>query len=337
MTITHPSSAESKSTKTRPQAAVIINSSKFLDPRRAERFRRDVFRAFAKQGWDTPMWLPTTGDSHGKEQARSALSTNAKMIMVAGGDGTVREVAQELAGTDRPLGILPLGTGNLLARNLGVPLQEVSEAIKIACSGADRRIDLGWLEIPAPDDTKKVARFAFTVMGGAGFDAMTMRGARSRSKKLLGPFAYILSGIKAFSKPLQATQITSDGSKIVNEPTHGFIIGNFGDLMLGVSLLPGADPTDGCFEGVVLRPRSIGQWISAAWNLLFGASDHAALLRFRGRRLQMRCATPQLIEVDGDVVAESTSVTAWIQPRALRVRRPLHGLEFTGRKNPFVT
>ena len=115
-------------------------------------------------------------------------------MLVCGGDGTVREVCAELAGTGIPVGIVPAGTGNLLARNLDIPLY-LRSAIDVALNGQDRAIDLVEVGGDGIEDTH------FMVMAGMGFDAAIMEGVNEDIKKRVGWFAYVLSGLKSLMFP----------------------------------------------------------------------------------------------------------------------------------------
>jgi diacylglycerol kinase (ATP) len=193
------------------QAAVVVNPSKFPLPQDMERFHADVGRAFASLGWMSPLWLVTTVESRGADEARLAVMAGVDVVLVAGGDGTIRTVAQELAGTDIPIALLPTGTGNLLARNLGIPRKDTMAAVKIASSGNDRPMDVGWLELDRTGDGSNLERFAFLVMAGAGFDAATMAGADKTMKSRLGPAAYLLAGARAIQATMPGTAISVDG------------------------------------------------------------------------------------------------------------------------------
>jgi len=125
----------------------VVNPAKFQRTGELSRFRAEVDDAFAELRWSSPLWLFTTAATCGTDQAQEAVAAGLDVVLVAGGDGTICTVAKELAGSAVPLGILPAGTGNLLARNLGVPLGGVAAAVRIGGQGTDCRLDIGRLEL----------------------------------------------------------------------------------------------------------------------------------------------------------------------------------------------
>ncbi|MEE6281589.1 diacylglycerol/lipid kinase family protein [Georgenia sp. MJ170] len=133
--------------------AVVFNPSKERD---WDRIRELVAQVAGETGLPEPIWLETTVEDPGAGPAREAVARGASVVIAAGGDGTVRAVAEELAGGTVPMGLLPLGTGNLLARNLEIPLIGMRDMVTVAVTGRDRPMDLGWLRLeraePAPGD-----------------------------------------------------------------------------------------------------------------------------------------------------------------------------------------
>jgi diacylglycerol kinase family enzyme len=301
-------------------AAVVVNPAKFESPDALVEFKAEVERALDAEGWLPPVWLPTSAESRGVAEARSAVAAGVDVVLVAGGDGTVRTVAQELAGSGLPIGLLPSGTGNLLARNLGIPLGDVSAAVRSACAGASRPVDLGWIELDPAEDGVSGERFAFTVMAGAGFDAAIMSGASSEMKCRLGPVAYLVAAARALGGGMVDMTLSVDGTEELSRSSRGFVVGNCGTLTMGLALLPEADPADGLLDSVVLLPSSLPGWARAAWSVVTRRRGHRLLPHFRGRRLEFRSATPQLVEVDGDIVGEARHVRVRIQRGAVLVR-----------------
>src|SRR6185295_297488 len=161
---------------------------------------RDVVdAALAAAGWPAPDWLETTPDDPGTGQARRAVEAGAEVVFVSGGDGTVRACLEGLAGTSAALAVLPAGTGNLLAANLGLPLDPV-EGVRVAVEGGRRQLDLG-----------EVDGELFAVMAGMGFDAAVMDSTPSTLKARIGPLAYVLSAVPhLFGRPMRVRVLVDD-------------------------------------------------------------------------------------------------------------------------------
>ena len=242
-------------------------------------------------------------------------------MLAAGGDGTIRTVAQELMGTGMPLGLLPAGTGNLLARNLGVPHNDAAAAVRMICEGQDRAVDAGWLELDRIGDGTYTERHLFLVMAGTGFDAAMMAGAGQKMKQRLGHAAYLVSGARALGRVMETATVHVDGRLFLSQPSHGVIVGNCGTLTMGLSLMPEADPCDGMLDGVALLPRSISAWARVAWAVgTRDAQSHDAMPRVRGRAIEVRSESPQPVQVDGELMGLAYGLRTNVQRAGLIVR-----------------
>lgn len=303
------------------RAAVVVNSTKFAHPVELIRFRARVDQEFRRHGWIPPLWFPTTAATRGGQEARRAAAAGVYIVLAAGGDGTIRTVAQELMGTGLPLGLLPAGTGNLLARNLGVPHNDAAAAVRMICEGQDRAVDAGWLELDRTGDGTYTERYPFLVMAGTGFDAAMMAGAGQKMKQRLGHAAYLVSGARALGRVMEPTTLRVDGRLVLSQPSQGVIVGNCGTLTMGLSLMPEADPSDGMLDGVVLLPRSISAWARVAWAVgTRNPHSHAAMPRVRGRGIEVRSETPQPVQADGELMGLAYGLRINVQRAGLIVR-----------------
>ena len=168
-----------------------------------------------------------------------------------------------------------------------------------------------------------VERHLFLVMAGAGFDAAMIAGAGEDLKRRLGHAAYVLSGVRALRGPRADISLGLDGEEARTRAAHGVVVGNCGELTMGLNLLPAADPADGLLDGVVLLPHTPWQWARAAWSVLTRERAPQPLLpRLRARVLEVRSDIALPVQVDGDVVGEARRIRVAIQPAALLVRRP---------------
>lgn len=175
------------------RAGVIVNPTKYAD---VQVVRDQVTTSCAAQGWGEPLWYETTVADPGTGQARRAVADGAAVVCALGGDGTVRAVASALVGTQTPLGLLPGGTGNLLARNLELPVDSLDKALVVALTGQNARIDVGRLEVDPSGQHAVPDEHFFFVMAGIGFDAEIMAGAGERLKSRVGYGAYVVSGCR---------------------------------------------------------------------------------------------------------------------------------------------
>ena len=206
--------------------------------------------------------------------------------MVCGGDGTVREVCAELAGTGIPVGIIPAGTGNLLARNLDIPLY-LRAAIDVALSGQDRAIDLVEVSGDDMEDTH------FMVMAGMGLDAAMMEGVNEQFKAKVGWFAYVVSGVKALMSPVVRMEISVDEGEFTPHRARTVVVGNVGYLQAGMPLLPDAAIDDGLLDVVLLHPKRFLSWVPLAYRVLAKRPrTDETITRMRGRTVTVRAAGP---------------------------------------------
>ena len=235
-------------------------------------------------------------EDSGTGMAHAAAVEGADLVMVCGGDGTVREVCAELAGTGIPVGIIPAGTGNLLARNLDIPLY-LRAAIDVALTGQDRAIDLVEVSGDHLEDTH------FMVMAGMGMDAAMMEGVNEDIKKRVGWLAYVLSGFKALMFPPERIDISVDDGEFTRHRARTVVVGNVGFLQAGMPLLPDAAIDDGLLDVVVLHPRGFFSWIPLALRVLTrGRRTDETINRMTGRTVVLRAHGDVPRQLDGDTI-----------------------------------
>ena len=283
-------------------------------------------------------WHETSEDDPGLGAARGAVEAGADVVLAAGGDGTVRAVAEHLAesGARADLGIIPLGTGNLLARNLGVPLKDLTAAFERALTGEAIPLDIGWARLAVDGETDG-KRYAFAVMAGFGIDAHMITETDDDLKDRAGWLAYVESLGRALSAS-EVIDIRLSGPNLEpsDEQAHTLLIGNCGSLQGGMTLLPDADPGDGELDLLVLSADSIPGWADTMRNLVWDnglrrllspsssdedqakSSDSATHRRIT--ELTVELDEPRVFEVDGDALGETSRVEISVQPGAVRVR-----------------
>ncbi|MCW2737154.1 YegS/Rv2252/BmrU family lipid kinase [Nocardioides sp.] len=273
--------------------AVILNPIKVED---VGAFRATVGEMARESGWSEPTWQYTTIEDPGTGMAERAAVSGADLVMVCGGDGTVREVCAELAGTGIPVGIIPAGTGNLLARNLDIPLY-LRSAIDVALNGQDRAIDLVNVGGDGIEDTH------FMVMAGMGFDAAIMEGVNEDIKKKIGWVAYVISGLKSLMFPAIRIEIQIDDEEPTVHRARTVLVGNVGFLQAGMPLLPDAAIDDGVLDVVILHPKKFLSWIPLAVRVLAKSQTVDELIdRRTGVRVRIKASTDTPRQLDGDSI-----------------------------------
>jgi diacylglycerol kinase family enzyme/membrane-associated phospholipid phosphatase len=304
----------SASPEDRRVLAVVLNPVKIDHP---ESFKARVGAAARVAGWDEPLWFETTVDDAGGSMARAAVAAGADVVAVAGGDGTVRVVCSEMAGTGVPVGVIPAGTGNLLARNLNIPLLR-DLAVDTVLRGQDRAIDV----VRISGDSLGTTRFV--VMAGLGLDAAIMAGAPDALKARIGWPAYIVAGARHLRYPAVRVEITIDGASPVRRRARTVLIGNVGFLQAGIPLLPDARIDDGVLDVVVIAPQGLFRWVPLALRVMARRRrTDEELDRFTGHSVTLRVAHAAPRQLDGDPVGAGTEMTAVIEPGVLLVRVPL--------------
>lgn len=315
-----PNGADGVSQEAPPpkRAAIIVNPMKFPDPRPVRRRINDIC---AEEGWAEPIWLETTPAEPGTRQALQAVAAGAVVVCPLGGDGTVRAVAAGVVGTETPLGLLPGGTANLLARNLDLPVDSLERALRVALTGQNKRVDVGWLTVGRSGVQEHPERHLFLVMAGLGFDAAIMAGAPERLKSRVGAAAYLVSGLRNLAGPQFKVRVNLDDELVLSRRTRTVVIGNCGRMFGGLVLMPQARLDDGVLDAVLLSPRGVVGWTAvAAWVLSRRHTGHGMVDRYTGREVRVRADRPEEFQVDGDPMGAAREVTAQVDPLALVVR-----------------
>jgi undecaprenyl-diphosphatase len=292
-----------------PSVAFVVNgtlaksSGRFLSLCRA---------AAAGADWACEFFVTEKAGS-GTEAVRTAVEQRVDLVVAAGGDGTVRCCAEGLAGTDIPMGIVPLGTGNLLARTLGIPTHPrpaLAVALDIKHNTKNQRIDLATAD-----------GMSFTAMAGMGLDAAVV--AATKMKHRFGWLAYAMSGAAHLAIPPVPFSIRIDDGEPVTREAKCVVVGNSGLLPGGFTLLPEARVDDGLLDVGVLAPHGAFGWVQVATRVVTRSRHQDRHLeRLQARKVEITVGAALPCEVDGEIVAPARTLTVLVRPAALMVKVP---------------
>jgi diacylglycerol kinase family enzyme len=270
------------------------------------------------RGWPAPTVWSTTIEDPGRGQAASAVAAGAHLVVVCGGDGTVREAARGLAGTGVVLGIVPRGTANLYARNLRLPLGSIAKAVDVALDGDPHDADLGRARWGRPDG--EVGEGAFVVLAGIGNDARTVELVRPALKRHTQWLAYFVPALVTLGSPLLPMTVSRDGGAPVQLRVWCLLAGNVGRIPLGIDVLPGARIDDGLLHVAAVAPSRVVGWVPIALKGLLHWPGHVPGLDYTtARSIRVETETPLTIHCDGDEHSGVVWLEAWIERGVLRV------------------
>lgn len=298
--------------------AVIHNPVRLID---VKVFKRTVEHHAALAGYRPPLWLETTPDDIGPGQVRAALAAGADLVLVAGGDGTVRAVCDAMAGSGVPMALIPAGTTNLLARNLGVPTDHVA-ALESAFQGQVEPIDLVRLTVNGGPAAGGSAH-RFGVIAGVGIDAAIMGSTSDELKRSLGTAAYVLSGPQALRHRPFDVELTVDDDEPIHSRASVVLVGNVGLMPGGIQLIPDARPNDGHLDVLLASPTDVMEWWGVLQRILSqGRHTTDAIKQYRARRVRVRLREPEEYQLDGDVMGPCTEFIAEVDPGAIQMIHP---------------
>jgi len=288
------------------RVAVVAHSGKSLGGGLAE--LREVLE---EEGVADPLWHEVNKSRKAPKYARRALADGAEIIFVWGGDGMVQRCVDALAGTQAVLAILPAGTANLLAANLGIP-SALAEAVRVGLHG-DRR----------PLDTGSVNGEHFAVMAGAGFDARMIKQADRRMKNRIGRAAYLYTGARNLTARRVKTVIEVDGARVFKGRAACVLAGNVGKILGGVDAFPQAQPDDGLLELGVVTARNPVQWARTLGRAALGQASRSPFAHFtRGKRIRIRFGQRLPYELDGGARPPARKLRIKVHPSSIKVCVP---------------
>lgn len=264
---------------------------------------------------DELLWYEVPKSRKAPKQVRKAIKAGVDLLVVWGGDGMVQRtldvLAQDKKGRKVPVAIMPAGTGNLLAGNLGIPT-DLEKAVEIAFTGDRRRFDLGRLDGEH-----------FAVMAGVGFDGAMIKDADGALKDRLGKLSYVWTGLRHVNGETPRAKIRIDGTDWFDDEASCVLIGNVGTIHAGIRAFDDASPADGWLDVGVATAHNALQWARTLGTMAVTRSDHSPFVRTtRARRIDVTLESKMAYELDGGDRAETRSFTAEVVPEAVRICVP---------------
>ena len=292
------------------EPVLIVNpvSGRGLDRSRSQ----NVERLARKLGWRGEL-LETTPELHAGFLAERAVRSGSKHIVVCGGDGSVMEALDAVAGTDAALGIVPLGTGNLFAVNLDLP-RTVHGALKVALYGEIQDIDIG-----------RANGIPFGILTGIGWDAAMVRDANRELKDRLGLLAYFLAAIRNLEHPISNYELTIDGHPSLTVAAKSIIVANMGLIPGRIEIIPRARHDNGELTVAIVQAESLLSWVALSASALTGRLvDDPRLQLMSGKQIVIQSLDgPQLVEADGNDLPPTDRLTVQVMPGGASIYMPV--------------
>ncbi|WP_229069205.1 diacylglycerol kinase family protein [Actinoplanes sp. DH11] len=275
----------------------------------------ELRRRITGEGVDELLWFEVPKSRKAPKKVRKAIEAGVDLLVVWGGDGMVQRSLDVLAATKGggkiPVAIMPAGTGNLFAGNLGIPT-DMEKAVELAFTGERRRFDLG-----------RLAGEHFAVMAGIGFDGAMIKDADGALKDRLGKLAYVWTGIRHVNGDAPRAKIKVDGTDWFDDEASCVLIGNVGTITGGIRAFDDAAPDDGWLDVGVATAQGALQWARALGTMAVGRSDNSPFVRMtRARRIDVKLESKLEYELDGGARAKTRKFSASVVPGAVQICVP---------------
>ncbi|MBP2436379.1 diacylglycerol/lipid kinase family protein [Microbacterium amylolyticum] len=317
----------------RQRAALICNPIKV---REAASLRSLLQRVSRDNGWAPPLLLETTAADPGQGATRDALDKGVDVVLVAGGDGTVRAVSEAMRRSGVPLAIIPRGTGNLFARNLGIPLSGADIMVRAALTGDVRPVDIGVATLTRREGASE--QHAFVVLAGMGLDAAMIANTSPERKRQIGWVAYVDGAARSLprAKPFRLAYQFA-GRSLHSVKVQAILFANCGALPAGIELVPDARIDDGVLDVALIQAAGPLGWLGV-WRKVWW--DNSVLRRSRvgrrvvertrnqsiryvtGQRIEAASNEPLPVELDGDEFGNVARIRCEIDEGGLLVAVP---------------
>jgi YegS/Rv2252/BmrU family lipid kinase len=268
----------------------------------------------AHEGVTDPMWFEVPKSKKAPKRVRRALEEGADLLIVWGGDGTVQRCLDALGQDGPPVAIVPAGTANLLAKNLGIP-QDIGEAVRIGLHGGRRRLDTG-----------RINGERFAVMAGVGIDALMIRDADAGLKDRIGRVAYIVTGARHLRDQQTRMTVSSGSSRWFRGKASCVVFGNVGKVLGGMTVFPDAAPDDGLLEAGIVTAKGLVDWGRALGRTAIGDPEGSPFVRTTsGSAFEIRLDRKLPYELDGGERPPTKRIRVSIEPASVTVCVPEGG------------
>jgi diacylglycerol kinase (ATP) len=265
----------------------------------------------AAAGVDDPLWFEVPKSKFAPDCIREAIERGADLLFVWGGDGIVQRCIDAVGDAPVVLAILPAGTGNLLARNLEIPI-DLEQAVEVGLHGARRTIDVG-----------RVNGERFAVMAGTGLDALMIRDADRALKDRFGRAAYVWTGAKHLKMQPFRARIDVDGTRWFDGKAGCILVGNVGKVFGGVEAFDDVSPEDGLLELGVVTARGVTQWTRALVRTAIGSADRSKFVQTtKAKKIRIKLDRKMPYELDGGDEKPVDRLKIRIEPAAVTICVP---------------
>jgi YegS/Rv2252/BmrU family lipid kinase len=274
----------------------------------------ELRRVLARKGISDPLWYEVSKSRQAPKRVRRALKDGADLIFAWGGDGLAQRCINTLVETNATLAIVPAGTANLLATNLGIP-REISAAVEVGLSGRRRSIDVGMLNGEC-----------FAVMAGVGLDARMIDSADGALKDTLGRISYVWTGARSLRAPSFRVRIKVDGLSWYKGSASCILFGNVGRLFGGIEVFEQAQPDDGLLELGLVSADGVADWARTIARTLAGSPEASPFVHTtRARNVKLKLSRKMLYELDGGARSKTKRLKIKVQPAAITIAAPAAG------------
>ena len=271
----------------------------------------ELRRTLSAYGIDDPPWREVAKSKYVPAQVEELADQGVDLLFVWGGDGTVQKAIDALVGRPVTLAVLPAGTANLFARNLGLP-DDLRACVRIGLHGPRREIDVG-----------KINGEHFGVMAGAGLDALMIRDADNGLKDKAGRLAYVWTGVKNVRLDPVPMKIDVDGAPWFRDAASCVLVGNVGDVLGGLTVFPDARPDDGRLQIGVVTADGAMDWARTMGRALSGDVSASPFVQTTsGSSFEVRMRKELPYQLDGGDRKAKKKLRIKVKPAAITVCVP---------------